>query len=117
MHADRGVGELQMIRSQLVALVDATLSRYGNDGVVAAIDPLVSRRISWDPSAVPWLSAGDARLLGEVIDALDRLDEGTYGRCAGCGDPIGSELLLEAPATALCPTCASDNSWRPFRAH
>ena len=39
------------------------------------------------------------RELAEIEDAFRRLDEGTYGRCAVCGNPIPDERL-EANPTA-----------------
>ena len=38
--------------------------------------------------------------------AQSRLDDGTYGICAQCGNPIHSERLALLPATALCVRCA-----------
>lgn len=43
----------------------------------------------------------------QLTDALRRLDEGAYGRCEGCGDPIGFERLSIFPETRMCATCAS----------
>jgi RNA polymerase-binding transcription factor DksA len=38
--------------------------------------------------------------------ALIRLDEGTYGTCANCGDAISQERLEVMDATAVCANCA-----------
>ena len=38
--------------------------------------------------------------------ALKRIDNGTYGQCLGCGDPISEERLTAVPHTPLCRTCA-----------
>jgi DnaK suppressor protein len=37
-----------------------------------------------------------------VQDALDRLDGGTYGRCAVCGTAIDDERLEARPEVATC---------------
>lgn len=42
------------------------------------------------------------RLLHEVDDALGRVDEGTYGLCEVCRDPIDAELLLADPLARFC---------------
>jgi DnaK suppressor protein len=39
--------------------------------------------------------------------ALAKLDEGTYGRCDGCGEPIGTKRLQAMPDVVLCLSCAS----------
>ena len=44
--------------------------------------------------------------LSEVDRALDRLDDGTYGRCTNCGDPINAERLAAMPAAPHCIKCA-----------
>lgn len=40
--------------------------------------------------------------LRDVLDALDRLAAGTYGRCLTCGDAIPDERLEAVPATRFC---------------
>ncbi len=40
--------------------------------------------------------------MNEVQAALDRLEEGTYGRCEICGRPIGEDRLESVPATRYC---------------
>jgi RNA polymerase-binding transcription factor DksA len=37
-----------------------------------------------------------------VQDALDRIDAGTYGRCAVCGQEIDDERLEARPEVATC---------------
>ena len=48
----------------------------------------------------------------QIEAALERLGEGTYGTCQGCGDPIPSERLAAVPWTAFCVGCASRPSRR-----
>ena len=43
--------------------------------------------------------------LGEVEDALRRIEAGTYGICTNCGKPISKEILDAAPESALCGDC------------
>jgi RNA polymerase-binding transcription factor DksA len=44
--------------------------------------------------------------LDDVERALAKLDEGTYGRCETCGDPIAPARLEAMPATRFCITHA-----------
>ena len=46
-------------------------------------------------------------LLEQVEAALKRLDEGRYGACARCGQPIGSDRLEALPYAIYCITCQS----------
>jgi RNA polymerase-binding transcription factor DksA len=38
--------------------------------------------------------------------ALGRMEDGSYGTCARCGDDISIERLRAVPHTPLCRTCA-----------
>jgi DnaK suppressor protein len=43
--------------------------------------------------------------LRDVERALAKIDEGTYGRCDRCGEPIGDERLDAIPWALLCIDC------------
>lgn len=45
------------------------------------------------------------RALGEIDDALARIDAGTYGLCVDCGKLIAPERLEAVPASATCLEC------------
>jgi len=40
--------------------------------------------------------------LADVERALRRLDDGTYGVCEACGEPISPARLESSPAARLC---------------
>lgn len=43
--------------------------------------------------------------LDEVLAALHRLDDGSYGLCIDCGAAIDERRLLAMPATRFCTAC------------
>ena len=47
----------------------------------------------------------NAALLAEIEAAIARLDEGTYGRCVRCGNPVAPERLDALPWAAHCIGC------------
>ena len=50
--------------------------------------------------------ANNAReMLEQSEHALERLDDGTYGICESCGNPIGKLRLQAAPRATLCMPC------------
>ncbi len=50
--------------------------------------------------------ANNARdALAQTRHALERLDDGSYGRCESCGEPIGKGRLQAFPRATLCVTC------------
>ena len=45
--------------------------------------------------------------LGNIDEALARIEAGTYGDCQTCGQPIGEERLEANSTTTFCNDCAS----------
>ena len=48
----------------------------------------------------------DRVAVAEVESAIRRLEDGSYGNCESCGEPIATARLEALPATRLCVTCA-----------
>ena len=44
-------------------------------------------------------------MLAQADRALSRIDDGTYGICESCGNPIGKLRLQAFPRATLCVTC------------
>jgi RNA polymerase-binding protein DksA len=44
--------------------------------------------------------------LAQINRALAQLDQGTYGHCSSCGDPIGPRRMQALPYSDLCISCA-----------
>jgi DnaK suppressor protein len=51
------------------------------------------------------LGNGDRRLLREVVTALQKLDEGSFGSCERCGEPISEKRLEALPFARYCINC------------
>ena len=56
------------------------------------------------------LAAREQAQLEQIVAALRRLEDGTYGACNCCGGPIPVERLMVFPETLACSTCACGNS-------
>ncbi|HEY3304992.1 MAG TPA: TraR/DksA family transcriptional regulator [Candidatus Binatia bacterium] len=52
------------------------------------------------------LSDRDKQTLDEIDEALQRIVDGTYGKCASCGEYIALARLRALPTTRLCIACA-----------
>ena len=46
--------------------------------------------------------------LQRIAGALRRIEDGEYGDCLRCGEPIAEKRLELDPAAPLCITCASE---------
>ncbi len=47
----------------------------------------------------------ERKLLAKIKEALERLDNGTYGICESCDDDISLKRLDARPVTTLCVKC------------
>jgi len=54
------------------------------------------------------LNDRDRRKLIEIDEALERIEDGTYGICEECGKRITSNRLKIMPFARLCVPCKSD---------
>ena len=51
------------------------------------------------------LKQTDAKILQAIEGALRRMEEGTYGICRDCGEPIAEARLTAIPWTGSCVIC------------
>jgi DnaK suppressor protein len=47
----------------------------------------------------------ERKLLGKITEAIERIDNGTFGICEDCGDAIAYERLEARPVTTYCIDC------------
>lgn len=47
----------------------------------------------------------ERKLLGKIREAIDRIENNTYGTCEDCGDEIAYERLEARPVTTYCIDC------------
>ncbi len=47
----------------------------------------------------------ERKLLNKIREALERIDNGTFGICEMCGEEIGEARLKVRPVTTLCIDC------------
>ena len=50
----------------------------------------------------------EQRLIYKIKNALNRIDEGTYGVCEACGEAIGINRLKARPVTNYCVACKEE---------
>lgn len=58
------------------------------------------------------LKQTDAKILQAIEEALWRLEQGTYGVCRDCGEPVAEARLNAIPWTRVCITCKEKQSAR-----
>ena len=104
------------LRTILVELRDEILARIAQEmGTKLDEDPRMSTLSTMDVGDLSQLDQDEdvdyalltrhIERLREVEDALDRLEEGTYGICEDCGAAIKLERLKVLPFTTCCVRC------------
>ncbi|MFZ2624357.1 MAG: TraR/DksA C4-type zinc finger protein [Propionibacterium sp.] len=108
--------ELAEVRAELVAEVQrmrkalevsdaelATLMGEGSDG--AGKDPADVGSSNFERDQELSLNANARELLEQNESALRRLDDGKFGLCENCGNPIGKARLQAFPKATMCVKC------------
>ena len=62
--------------------------------------------IAFERAQVDALARDAVARLESVDDALRRIDDGTYGTCTRCGEPIAAGRLEARPTATTCVACA-----------
>ena len=54
----------------------------------------------------------ERKLIGKIREALERIDEGTFGTCDDCGEDISVKRLKARPVTTQCIDCKTEEEAR-----
>ena len=110
MATDRRDDLVAVLQRRRAALLrEAVAHEDAARGVGALVDSELVERAQ-DKQLEQMLARLDDRERREIADveaALDRMADGTYGRCAGCAQTIEPARLAAMPEAALCIRCAT----------
>ncbi|MEO5680782.1 MAG: TraR/DksA C4-type zinc finger protein [Acidimicrobiales bacterium] len=114
MDAARALAEEQAALRQLVSDLRTEL-----EGIMAAQDAnppddehdVEGSSVGYERARVTALLARAEGQLHEADAAAARQAAGAYGRCDGCGGPIGDDRLVALPMTRRCVTCAATSRY------
>lgn len=70
-------------------------------------DPADRATAESDRSFTLRLRDRERKLIKKVQEAIQRMDDGTFGECEECGEEIGFARLMARPVTTLCIKCKS----------
>ena len=108
--------ELKKVRQQLQSEIAGLLAdineaesaiaeRLGDAAVDAGDDPADAGAKTYEREHELALTENARELLALSERALARMDDGTFGVCESCGQPIGKARLQAFPRATLCVTC------------
>lgn len=58
----------------------------------------------------------ERKLISKIEEALGRIEEGTFGLCEECEEPIGAGRLRVRPVTTLCIRCKEEQEQQEKKA-
>jgi len=93
------------VREELLAEIrskNAEAANLRDEGVADVADQGLTDNLS---ELLHLLSDSKRQEILQIDEALDRLQEGRYGQCLGCGEPIGIQRLELRPYTRFCVSC------------
>jgi RNA polymerase-binding protein DksA len=104
--------ERKRVRDALQYLHDEEPQVDGDEAQESRMDNHMAdgAAVTYDREIDYSLEENSEQLLEEIDQALQRIDEGTYGKCQRCGKDIAVERLEAIPYAQHCIDCARELS-------
>ncbi len=107
---------LLMLRSRLrgdvTTMENAALRRSGSEGAEHAAMPIHMAELgseNYEQEFTLSLMATEGDTLAQIEHALERIEDGEYGKCAECGGVIPKLRLNAIPYAEMCVKCAEQS--------
>jgi DnaK suppressor protein len=71
-------------------------------------DPTDRASLESDRNFLLRIKDRERKLIMKVKEALDRIENGTFGTCESCGRSISEKRLMVRPVTTLCIECKTE---------
>lgn len=99
-----------MLDEQLASMLENTRDNVNTltETRVADPDPLDVAVTESNRDFTLRLADRERRLIGKVKHALQRMQDGEYGVCESCGEPITFGRLMARPVAAQCIDCKTE---------
>ena len=101
---DKFKEQLEEKRMEIISEADKTLAEM-TDQNTNIPDPNDRATIESDRSFELRIRDRERKLLAKIEEAINRIEDGEYGICEGCGDDINVKRLEARPVTTLCIDC------------
>lgn len=105
--------DIDAFRELLTSMLDEVLQKSDatiedmTDTMEVFADPADRATMESDRAFVLRLRDRERKLIKKIQNALQRLEDGTYGVCDECGEDISIPRLKARPVTKLCIHCKS----------
>jgi DnaK suppressor protein len=100
----------RLLRSREELLRRRGEHREGEGELLGVREPDPGDAAAAEGGAIPLdsLNENEQGKVGEIDAALARIDDGAYGVCEACREPIGMRRLEAVPWTRRCFTCETE---------
>jgi DnaK suppressor protein len=100
------------LRGDMTQMADAALNKDHNKTPSVPTDLAELGSDNFDQELTLNLLGSEKEVLDQINAALERIDEGSFGRCERCEKKIPEARLEALPYAALCVQCASQEERR-----
>jgi DnaK suppressor protein len=111
---DRYKSQLQTQLTMLVGQAEGTVTSMEVDASLFP-DPTDRATLEEERGFELRLRDRDRKLIKKIKEALQRIDDGTFGVCSECSQKIGEARLRLRPVTTLCLECKEEEERREKR--
>lgn len=92
---------------ELLGKADSTRNGMTSSGAAPHPDPMDRASLETDRNFTLRIRDRERKLIMKIREALERIDDGTYGVCEICGGDISEKRLKARPVTTMCIACKS----------
>jgi DnaK suppressor protein len=85
-----------------------TVSGMSNDYKEELLDPTDRASLESNRNFTLRIRDRERRLIQKLNEALERIEDGTFGICEMCGTKISEKRLMARPVTTLCIECKTE---------
>lgn len=109
MNADRIEFFRQLLQQRLADLLgEADKTRTDMTGAASPFpDPTDRASLETDRNFTLRIRDRERRLITKIREAMERIEDGSYGNCEICGGEINEKRLIARPVTTMCIACKS----------
>ena len=101
-------GRLEKEREVVHAKLRQHSARPVEDDVAETPDRVEAAEEFAEHATTDALAESEETLLEKIDFALERIKDGSYGRCHSCAEAIPSKRLEAKPSVSLCVKCQTD---------
>ena len=99
-----------LLNEQLKELMEEAAKTVTDMTISEGEFPDPTDRASWesDRNFLLRIRERERNLITKIKEALERIEEGTFGICERCEEPISEKRLRARPVTTLCIKCKQE---------